>query len=257
MSVVPKLSLRVVSLADSAARRAAVAENLGASGLDWAFFDACRADTPSPLEVDAGAQRDGFGRALTGAEIGCFKSHAAVLAAFDEDPALDWLMVAEDDVWIDTDFPYAELAGFLDAQGIGFLRLFAREWRKAYPRYRFGERQILFLASDPYGTQGYLISRAAAARFGARLRAIRRPIDDEMGRFWENGLDNHLLFPFPLIERHVPATMNAARAGSDRDKPRPSLRRLWAKGADYLAKRAYLGWRLSPLARDRVRPRKR
>ncbi|MFN3146563.1 MAG: glycosyltransferase family 25 protein [Paracoccaceae bacterium] len=104
MSVVPKLSLRVVSLADSAARRAAVAENLGASGLDWAFFDACRADTPSLLDVDAGAQRDSFGRALTGAEIGCFKSHAAVLAAFDEDPALDWLMVAEDDVWIDTDF---------------------------------------------------------------------------------------------------------------------------------------------------------
>ena len=253
----PRLAIRVISLSGSAERRAGVEGNLAGSGLDWAFLDASAPDDPGPLQADPQGCRDRFGRVLTPGEIGCFKSHMRALALFDADPALDWLLVMEDDVWIDTAFPYGALADWLDARDIGFLRLFAREWRMAYPRYRFGERQVLFLASDPYGTQGYLISRAAAARFRAGVRAITRPIDDEMGRFWENGLDNHLLFPFPLIERHMPSTMNAARDASVQARPAPDLRRRIARAADFLAKRAYLLWRRSWLARDRLRVRRR
>lgn len=253
----PTLVLRVISLKDSAERRAAVEDNLRGFSLPWAFLDACRAGDESGLAEDPDAQRHHFGRALTPGETGCFKSHMKALAEFDADPALDWLLVIEDDVWLDPAFPYGELAGWLEDKGIGFLRLFAREWRHAYPRYRFGERQILFLASDPYGTQGYMISREAAGRFRAHVTAILRPIDDEIGRYWANGLDNHLLFPFPLVERHMTSTMGAARDASVEERPPQSVARLRRKAADFVAKRAYLSWRVSLLARDRVRPRKR
>jgi glycosyl transferase family 25 len=251
------LAIRVISLRGSADRREAVRANLGETPLPWAFLDACGPDDAGGLQADPSEQRGAFGRELTGPETAVFNSHMRVLAEFDTDPSLDWLLVMEDDVWLDPDFPFVELAAFLDERGIGFLRLFCREWRRAYPRYRFGTRQILFLSSDPFGAQGYLISRAAAARFRSRLKTIARPFDDELGRFWENGLENHLIFPFPVIERHMPSTLEDGRAKSLRAKPRDTLHRRRIKLSDYLAKRGYLAWRLSPFAPDRIRPRKR
>lgn len=253
----PTLAIRVISLDDSAARRALVRDNLASCPLPWAFLDGSRPGDASDLADDAAGQRARFGREMTPGEVGCFRSHMRALDAFDADPALDWLLVMEDDVWLDPAFPYAELAGWLETRGIGFLRLFAREWRRAWPRYRFGERQILYLATDPFGAQGYLMSRAAAEGFRQRVRRVVRPIDDEFGRFWENGLDNHLLFPFPMVERHGASTLDTARSGAALRPATPGLRRRLARARDYLAKRAYLAWRLSPLARDRIRPVKR
>lgn len=253
----PALALRVISLDDSAERRALVRENLAGFALPWAFLDGSRAADASDLTVDPAGQRMRFGRELTQGEVGCFKSHMRALAEFDADPALDWLLVMEDDVWLDPAFPYGALATWLDDHRIGFLRLFAREWRRAWPRFHFGERQVLYLATDPFGTQGYLISRSAAQGFRSRVRRVVRPIDDEFGRFWENGLDNHLLFPFPMVERHGASTLNTARSDAGQMRATPGLRRKLARAKDYAAKRLYLAWRLSPFARDRIRHSKR
>lgn len=252
----PNLAIRIISLTDSHARRQAVAENLEGSVWAWAFLDALRPDDPSPATPDPQGQRRLFGRRLTGGEEAVFKSHLHALAAFDDDPALDWLLVMEDDVWIDPDFPYDDLAAFLEDRGIGYLRLFGREWKRALPRFRFGERQVLYLTSDPYGTQGYLIARGAAARLRDRLTHIRRPIDDEFGRFWENGLDNHMLFPFPMVERNMPSTLNADRDAA-KTGTRGGLGRLWVRLTDLVAKRRYMARRRAPWARDRIRARKR
>lgn len=253
----PALALRVISLDDSDERRALVRENLESFDLPWAFLDGSRAADASDLTVDPAGQRLRFGRELTQGEVGCFKSHMRALAEFDADPALDWLLVMEDDVWLDPAFPYGALATWLDDHRIGFLRLFAREWRRAWPRFHFGERQVLYLATDPFGTQGYLISRSAAQGFRSRVRRVVRPIDDEFGRFWENGLDNHLLFPFPMVERHGTSTLNTARSDAGQMRATPGLRRKLARAKDYAAKRLYLAWRLSPFARDRIRHSKR
>lgn len=253
----PRLAVCVISLADSAERRALVEANLADCPLPWSFLDGSRPGDASEVVSDPAAQTVAFGRPLTPGEVGCYASHRHALAAFDTDPALDWLLVMEDDIWLDPAFPYRELAAWLDEKSIGFLRLFVREWRRAYPRYRFGERQVLYLTTDPYGSQGYLISRATAARFRPRLSRQLRPIDDELGRFWENGLDNHVLFPFPMVERHSVSTLNDARETAGRLRQRSTLGRGLARTRDYLMKRTYLAWRLSPLAADRIRPRKR
>lgn len=212
----PSLAIRVISLDDSGERRALVRANLETCPVPWAFLDGSRPGDASLLTDDAAAQRARFGREMTPGEVGCFRSHMRALDAFDTDPALDWLLVMEDDVWLDPAFPYAELAGWLTTRNIGYLRLFAREWRR-----------------------------------------VVRPIDDEFGRFWENGLDNHVLFPFPMIERHGTSTLNTARTGAAHAPSTPGWRRKLTRARDFLAKRAYLAWRLSPLAHDRIRPVKR
>ncbi len=251
------LAIRVISLRESAERRTLVQANLDGCPVAWAFLDASEPGDPGGLDNVPADQEAQFGRALTDGEVACFQSHARALDCFDADPGLQWLIVLEDDVWLDTRYPFEELAAWLEVKTIGFLRLYAREWRRAFPRFRFGERQILYLTTDPFGAQGYMISRAAAARFRARLHRVERPIDDELGRFWENGLDNHLLFPFPIIERHIPSTLIAEREIAVQDRRRRLPGRFWVRARDSLFKRAYLAWRLSPLTADRIRPRRR
>lgn len=233
------MAIRVISLPDSALRRSRIVAEMADQPLPWAFVDALDADGPGP-PAPAAAQIVAYGRALTGSEIGCARSHLAALAAFDAQPALRWLAVIEDDVWLDPEFDLAALAARLDELGIGYLRLHAREWRPAREVARWGERQILHVYSDPYGTQGYLIDRASAQGLRRSITQILRPIDDEMGRFWENGLDIHMLFPFPLTERAAPSTLAAARDRARAARPAPSPQRRRRKLADALAKRLYL-----------------
>ncbi|RVT86918.1 glycosyltransferase family 25 protein [Rhodobacteraceae bacterium CCMM004] len=236
----PSVEILVVSLPESAERRRRVTENLSQGGETWAFVDGCRGDAPSPLTADPARQTRAFGRPLTAAETGCFKSHMKALERFDAADAPDWLLIMEDDVWLDPDFDVAALAARLAADGIGFCRLFCREWRRATAVARLGERQILHVKSDPYGTQGYLISRAAAARFRETVTAIDRPIDDQMGRFWENGLDIFMLFPFPMVERDVASTIAGDRDTARGARRRQSAARRWTKLRDAAAKRVYL-----------------
>ncbi len=246
----PALALRIVSLSDAAARRARIAADLAKFPLPWAFADACRADTPADAEPDAAAQMGRFGRRLSPGEVGCFKSHLTVLSAFDDDPSLDWLLVIEDDVWLDPDLDYPALAAEAEAAGIGLLRLFTRTWVPGCPVGRFGPRQLLYLSTEPYGTQAYLISRDAAARFRAHVRAIVRPVDDELGRFWEHGLEIFALFPSPAVEREGPSTLEAAREGALAARPPRSASRWRSKIGDAAAKRIWLTRRRLGLVGD-------
>lgn len=246
----PGVMLRVISLPDADDRRAAVRENLRDLPFDWAFTEGCRGDAPSALVADPARQADRFGRALTPAETGVFKSHLKALSAFDDPGAPDWLMVMEDDVWCDTGFDMGGLLAVLDARGIGYCRLFARRWKPATEVLRMGERQLLHLRTDPYGAQGYVIRREAAARFLARLDAIDRPVDDELGRFWENGLDIFMVFPFPMVERAVPSMILAERDAAWAAPRRMTPARLVWRVRDWAAKRLYLLLR-RPAARAR------
>jgi glycosyl transferase family 25 len=253
----PTLAIRVISLTESTERRAAVSANLSGATFDWAFHDAHRPGDDSALIPDPEGQKRLFGRTLTPGETACYMSHVAAIETFEAMPDLDWLLVMEDDVWIDPEFPYAELAEALQARGIGYLRLFAREWKRSLPQFRFGERQILYVTSDPYGAQGYLIRRDAARAFRARLTHIQRPIDDELGRFWENGLGNHMLFPFPLIERHMPSTLNTAREDAKAGGGPVASLRLGVRLRDFVNKRAFLAAHRLPFRPGRIKARKR
>jgi glycosyl transferase family 25 len=234
------LAVRVVSLPHSEGRRRAITENLADLALPWSFFDALGPDDDVGIASRVEDQVDHFCRPLTPGEIGCFKSHYAVWRTFEDEPSLEWLLVLEDDVCLDTAFDFPALIAALEHEGLGYLRLFCREWRRGWPVMSVGDRQILFLASDPYGTQGYLVSRPAAARLVESVEAIRRPIDDELGRFWEKGLGNCVLFPFPLLERQAPSTLSGQRDVERAAVRGKTPRRLLNKVRDFTAKRVYL-----------------
>lgn len=232
------LEARVISLAGSAARRAAVAANLSGFRYPWSFFDALSGTSPSPLQDGPEFQRSHFGRALGQGEIGCFKSHAALLADFVEHGAADWLLVLEDDVWIDTGFPFDGVLALAGAEAIHYLRLFARRFKPADVIRQLGGRQLIRFRTDPYGTQAYLIDREGARRFLATAPAISMPIDDALGRFWHHGLDPYAIFPFPVVECGT-SLIEEGRSGAQAAPPRPDLARRTHQARAYVAKRLY------------------
>lgn len=249
-----RCAIRVVSLVEATARRARVTADLAGFPHPWTFLDGCRADTPSVATPAPEAQIARFGRVLTGGEIGCFKSHLQALESFDAPGAPDWLLVLEDDVWIDPDLDLAGLIAVLEAEEIGYLRLFQRTHVPGWPVIQLGPRQIVYLATDPYGTQAYLISRRAAARFRRHLartgNRIVRPVDDEFGRFWEHGLEIFALVPSPAVERTAPSVLEGDRQVSAGTRPAKGAHRWSHQIGDAMAKRLWLWRRLLALTGD-------
>lgn len=195
----------VISLATSLARREMVRANLADLKLKWSFLEGRRVDSECPIEPNVDRQISRFGRRMTDAEVGCFKSHYSALQKFNEDEDLQWLMVMEDDVWLDLDFDIPQLTRVMEEKQIPYMRLYCRSWKTADQIMEFGERAIVRFRSDPYGTQAYLINREAATRFTSLMKSIDMPIDDELGRFWIHRMDILAVFPFPVIERNIPS----------------------------------------------------
>jgi len=75
----------------------------------------------------------------------------------------------------------------------------------------FGSKQLVQLRAPAYGTQGYVITRAGAQRLVQYCSHVVRPIDSQLDRYWEHGIANLCLFPFPIIEEFGESTIGAER----------------------------------------------
>lgn len=202
----------VISLPSAADRRSKVRENLDqCDSLNWDFFDALEADSPQ-VELPQGTreQIDHFGRALALNEIGCYKSHYHVLKAHSEENG--WLLVIEDDVYIDEKFNIRELIDYLEKNKLLYVRLYAKRYKAAKVIGALsGFKQVVRFKTDPYGTQAYLIHSSGAKKFIQSQNRIVRPIDDEFGRFWVHHLWPISVFPFPAVERSVASSIDGER----------------------------------------------
>lgn len=198
----PRTRIVVVSLKGAEARREAFQAATAPAAPPWAYFDACESLHPDLAyrEEDAIVAK---GRPLTPGEIGCYSSHYELwrqLAAGRDDQ----YVVLEDDVIVDWDYLAALVRIDHAAAGHDYIRLY---YKKPAPMRMlerdFGARTrwLTEVGGFCFGTQGYLITRKAAATFVERFRTVRRPVDDEMDRSWSHGVRNLAVFPFPIMER--------------------------------------------------------
>jgi glycosyl transferase, family 25 len=202
-----RLEFFVISLPESNARRRMVSEMLQGSPYSWRIFDACTAmDNTLPYDPERAIIR--YGRRLTSGEIGCFVSHYRCLKEFSlSDSAADYMLVLEDDVWIDPRFDFAGLPEILERLDIHFMMLHTRHLARSRFLGRVGNRLIFRFAAPPYGTQAYIVSKKGACEIVKAIHRIDRPIDDEMERYWINGLPTYALFPHPVIELNFESTV--------------------------------------------------
>ena len=72
-----------------------------------------------------------FGRGLSEPELAICSSHVAVLSEFLQRSQANHILVLEDDVIFDTDFPLARFGAFCAENGIEYIRLFGKHYAKA------------------------------------------------------------------------------------------------------------------------------
>ena len=201
-------AIRVISLEDSIHRRAEFSRQVAGFDLDWSFFAAYKG-IASPLGYN---HRDAIrhcGRALFPPEIGCYVSHFKCWEWL-ANSRYDQLIILEDDVMADWR-AISQLSQFnLSPYAIDLLRFFATHPIKCkVVMYRFlsPHCHLVRTAGWYLGTQGYMLTKAAARRLIAYYTKITAPVDWILMRYWEHKLGSYSLFPFPVVEQHIPSTI--------------------------------------------------
>lgn len=213
----PRTKVWIISLADADARRAQIAAALKDSALDWDFFNAHRT-LQNGLYYRALDSHASHGRTLRRAELGCYSSHYATWQWL-ADSEYEQMFVFEDDVSVDWEF-IAQLAEVdFAAMQIDYLRLFAKippRWRYVASPFFDRYHHLIRCTGFTLGTQAYLLTRAGAAALLKHGQRIRYPIDAFLDSYWEHGVPNLALFPFPVFERCEPSTIGAGRFAPER-----------------------------------------
>lgn len=229
MSAAAQTKIWVVSLANAQQRRERFAAAAGADAPAYEFFDAHTALSPDLRHV-SGASHATHGRTLRGGELGCYSSHYALwqwLLASD----LEQMIVLEDDVRVDWDFIAFLMRNDFSALGIHYLRLFAKippRWRYVASPFLDRYHHLIRCTGYALGTQAYLLTRNAAAKLVQHGREVRYPIDVFMDRYWQHGVQNLAIYPFPVIEQFQPSSIGAARFEREPIPFAASLQFRWA-----------------------------
>ncbi|PZA12821.1 glycosyl transferase [Rhodopseudomonas palustris] len=203
----PSVKIVVLSLPTAEARRSQMTAMLSKALRGWQYFDAHTSLKCPNLHYDSTELRRHFGRHLSPPELAVCSSHAAILGEFIDRNQADYILVLEDDVIFDTDFPLDQFCAFCADNGLEYVRLFGKHYAKAVRLGFFYDRSIVRFTTSPAGAQAYLMSRIAARRFLDSYRSIRATVDLAMDSFWITQLPIYSIFPYPIIERFSPTSI--------------------------------------------------
>ena len=243
----PRVRYKVINLAAETARRESMERQLQAAGLGdkTDFFAAVEGESLKHQRADEIRQATKLNRYLyrTGMswnEVGCFLSHRTLWQELVNDEACDFYVILEDDVTLHPDLEQITKAA-LQAGNYDLVRLHIFQTRSTqgakvsnldnnfglYADFGFSltlssslvallrTRRIFY--GWFFAAAGYVISKQGAKQLLAQNGdKIRRPIDEQMQRFWQHGLPPLVVHPLPVwvsdehpsgIARKDPATL--------------------------------------------------
>lgn len=201
------LDIVVISLASATKRRQQIDAMLTGWGRSWSYFDAHTSLQQPDLTYDPDRIMRTYGRALTVPQIAVTSSHIAVLSDFLERNTAEHILVLEDDIIFDVDFPLEKLRDFCVSHAIEYMRLFGKHYADAVRLGFFYDRSILRYTTSTTGTQAYIMSRSGAKRFIESFPTIDTTVDLALDAFWQTGLPIYSIFPYPVIERYAPTSI--------------------------------------------------
>jgi glycosyl transferase family 25 len=206
-------SLKVFVLSNPAAadRRRGMADRLAKlPELDWTFFDIV---PPERLKLKYSDEQSylAYGSVMSSAEISCAASHLGMMEAFLADPSSDYLMVLEDDVFLDPNFNYFAAVKLMQLTQLNYLKLFARYYTAAKFIASFGRFVVYRSEWPPFGIQSYILSRKGATQMLSYFKSVGQlnyPVDVSMDTYWATGLPVVMIYPFPALELALGTTIH-------------------------------------------------
>jgi glycosyl transferase family 25 len=209
-SMLNSTEVRVISMESAVDRRREFSESAVDAGVGWQFHAAATGLT-SDLIYDENRTRQRFGRALRRGELGCYASHFSLWKWLLESNTKQ-VIVFEDDVTVDWTAINRIAKQDMSEANINLLRLFSTHpFKSKVVRHKLlsDHSHLLRVNGNFFGTQGYLITRRAAEALVSAGRVVDAPVDWLMSRYWEFGIPNYCVFPFPLFERMMPSTIES------------------------------------------------
>jgi glycosyl transferase family 25 len=212
MNVIDSSPVQVVSLLSARERRESFAAFAAGSSIPWSFLDAS-AELGPRLRYDANIARRVHGRTLSAGEIGAYSSHVAIWRSLLESNQRQ-VIVFEDDVV--ADWPLIARLATIDfsEMGIDYLRLFTKipaRFRKLRSPFFDQYHHLIRFTGFALGTQAYLLTRDGARRLLSHAAQIECPVDAFMDKYWQHGVPNIALYPFPVFERFDASTIGESR----------------------------------------------
>jgi glycosyl transferase family 25 len=207
----------VINLESSTDRREHMQRNLCRLGVEFTFFQGIDARRGEHLEVsryDARTAIREFKRPLSPGEIGCFASHYLLWqqCIIEKEP----VVIIEDDVLIADEFPRALSAARQLIDELGLIRLgVTHNADKNNPASALqGFEIVQYLRNQVLGTQGYVLSCAAAEKLVAHASGWWLPVDLYMHRAEEHRVDSYGLHPLSVMhadENAYPSVIGTGR----------------------------------------------
>ncbi|WP_041795470.1 glycosyltransferase family 25 protein [Pararhodospirillum photometricum] len=240
------LPIYVLSLPAAASRRAPLLDALNRLGLAATLIDGV---TPETLSESDHARYDRarclglYGVDMLPGEVGCYLAHERAWTRLCDDGHAMALILEDDATLADSLPALLETLSQTDPatrpwQVVRLASLRAKAMAKAVARHKTpqplgGPHALYRLKTHVLGLQGYVMTAEGARRMRAYGEKIFMPVDHMMDRYWENGLDPYIVFPFPV--GHQDALPSAI---GTRDP-----RRRYAQGKGVLWRRRLNRWR--------------
>ena len=185
---VTDIVLHVINLPGSAERHVSMEAQAAALGLSLTFFEAVNGQVAHPLfaHVHAGKRQARKGRPFRPGELGCWASHYLLWQQCVESGKP--MVVLEDDIVLDPQFPELVRALSLVPEDVGYFRLHAED-RPSLAWRRFGSFVLHRYLQNPSCTFGYYLAPVAAERFLRHAAEWVVPVDDYMDLAWLHGVD--------------------------------------------------------------------
>lgn len=220
------MKIMVISLTQSAQRRANIVAQFRKLRLPFEFFDAI-SGRDALKHVHHYDDREfvlNCGRSAAANEIGCYASHLALWRQCTAEQ--EAFLILEDDAYLSTAFPdgLELVANRINRKG--FIRVSTPETNSYLESDFLADFEVRRCRRVPLLAIGYAISPAIAAKLASRGTIVREPVDKYLQRYWL-----HKQSVFALQPAVVAPGENAACSDiGTRSKPAASLG-LWAQRA--------------------------
>jgi glycosyl transferase family 25 len=192
----------IINLDRATDRRSFAEQAFAGTKFDLCWISAVDGDTLKiPVEgYSEGLYRCFHGRPTNLRHVGCYLSHVKAMEAFlatNDEHAL----IAEDDLVLRADFEAVLEAALSYSEHWNILRLTGlSEGRPAKVAKLCCDYSMCVSLGRLKGTGAYVLDRAAARAWVARLLPMRLPIDHALDREWFYGLRAVYILPFPAYQ---------------------------------------------------------